>query len=76
MFFAYALLLVGHGLPFWLGTSLFVAAYVFVFRRFARMSGERMGSNRGDLVLAAVTGVATAVIVSVVFQKLFYVNLP
>jgi hypothetical protein len=33
MFFAYALLLVGHGLPFWLGTALFVTAYVFVFRR-------------------------------------------
>jgi hypothetical protein len=25
MFFAYALLLVGRGLPFWLGTALFVA---------------------------------------------------
>ena len=76
MFFAYALLLVGHGLPFWLGTSLFVAVYVYLFRRFARMSGERTGSNRGDLVLAVITGVATAGIVSVVFQELFYVNLP
>ena len=76
MFFAYAILLVGHGLPFWLGTSLFVAAYVYVFRRMDRLGGERTGTNRGDVVLAVVTGIATAAIVSVVFQELFYVNLP
>ena len=42
MFFVYALLLVGHGLPFWLGTALFVAAYVFVFRRAERMLSSSM----------------------------------
>ena len=76
MFFIYALLLVGHGLPFWLGTALFVTAFVFTFRRADRMSGDATGSNRGDAVLAITCGVATAVIVTLVFEQLFFVRLP
>jgi putative tricarboxylic transport membrane protein len=76
MFFAYAILLVGHGFPFWLGTALFVTIYVFVFRRADRMAGARSGSTRGDVTLALISGVATAAVVSVVFEKLFFVRLP
>jgi hypothetical protein len=76
MFFAYALLLVGRGLPFWLGTALFVAAFVFVFRRADRMSGDAAGSTRGDVILAIACGVATAAIVTMVFEQLFFVRLP
>jgi putative tricarboxylic transport membrane protein len=76
MFFAYALLLVGRGLPFWLGTALFVAAFVFVFRRADRMSGDTTGTHRSDAILAITCGVATAVIVTLVFEQLFYVRLP
>ena len=76
MFFAYALLLVGRGLPFWLGTALFVTAYVFVFRRADRLAGRRAGSTRGDIVLALACGIATAVVVSIVFEQLFFVRLP
>jgi len=76
MFFIYALLLVGRGLPFWLGTALFVTCYVFVFRRADRMSGASSGTPRGDAILAVVCGVATAVIVSLVFEQLFFVRLP
>ena len=76
MFFAYALLLVGHGLPFWLGTALFVTTYVYVFRRADRLAGGRSGTSRGDVVLALTCGIATAVVVSLVFEKLFFVRLP
>jgi len=76
MFFAYALLLVGRGLPFWLGTALFVTAFVFVFRRADRLSGAAAGSNRADALLAIICGVATAIIVTLVFEKLFFVRLP
>lgn len=76
MFFAYAILLVGHGLPFWLGTALFVSVYVFVFRRADRLSGGRTGTARGDAILAIVCGVTTALVVSLVFEKLFFVRLP
>ena len=43
MFFVYSLLLVGRGLPFWLGTGLFVTAFVWVFRRADRASGAGAG---------------------------------
>ncbi len=76
LFFVYALLLVGRGLPFWLGTALFVTTYVFLFRRAERQSGARTGSDRSDAVLALVCGIATAAIVTVVFEELFYVRLP
>jgi len=76
MFFIYALLLVGRGLPFWLGTSVFVTAFVFTFRRADRMSGAAAGTDRGDAILAIICGVATAVVVPLVFEQLFYVRLP
>jgi len=76
MFFIYALLLVGRGLPFWLGTALFVTAFVFTFRRADRMSGAATGTNRGDAILAIVCGVATAVVIPLVFEQLFFVRLP
>ncbi len=76
LFFAYALLLVGHGLPFWVGTTLFVTVYVFLFRRAERMAGARAGSTRGDAALALACGIGTAVLVTLVFEKLFYVRLP
>jgi hypothetical protein len=40
------------------------------------MAGQRTGSTRGDVVLALICGVATAVVVSLVFEKLFFVRLP
>jgi hypothetical protein len=76
MFFAYAVLLVGHGLPFWLGTFVFVTAYVFWFRRAARELGDGYGTTRGDVILALACGVATAAVVPLVFEKLFFVRLP
>ncbi len=76
MFAGYAILLVGHGLPFWLGTALFVTAYVFMFRRAARLAGERTGTTRGDATLALVCGITTSIVVSLVFEKLFFVRLP
>jgi putative tricarboxylic transport membrane protein len=76
MFFIYALLLVGRGLPFWLATALFVTAFVFTFRRADRMSGTATGTNRGDAILAIICGIATAVVIPLVFEQLFFVRLP
>lgn len=73
MFLVYALLLVGRGLPFWLGTALFVTAFVFVFQ----YSGRKVTGTvlRGFLVALA-CGVITAILVTLVFEQLFYVRLP
>ena len=75
MFFAYAVLLVGRGLPFWLGTSLFVTVYVLVFRRAHRADAVAASVWR-DLIFALTCGVSTAVAVAYVFEQLFYVRLP
>jgi putative tricarboxylic transport membrane protein len=73
LFFVYALLLVGRGLPFWLGTALFVTAFVFLFQRAQRIADGR--AARG-IVVALVCGGATAAAVTVVFEQLFLVRLP
>jgi len=79
MFLALALMLVyaagmlGHGVPFWLATFLFVTVFVAVFEY--PMRKERGQVPRG-LVMAAVYGAATTLLVTVVFEKVFYVRLP
>jgi hypothetical protein len=73
MFLIYALLLVGRGLPFWLGTGLFVAAFVFVFQFAGRKASGRVA--RGAAVALA-CGVLTAAAVTYLFEHLFYVRLP
>jgi hypothetical protein len=73
MFFVYALLLVGRGLPFWLGTALFVTAFVFLFQYAQRKAG---GSRVRGFAVALTCGVLTAIVVTVLFEQLFYVRLP
>jgi hypothetical protein len=73
MFFVYALLLVGRGLPFWLGTALFVTAFVFLFQYAKRKAA---GETARGFVVALACGVFTALAVTYVFEQLFYVRLP
>jgi hypothetical protein len=71
---AYALVLVGHGVPFWLATLLFVAAFIFFFDR-QRQHALGRGTAR-QLLLALVYGAGTSAVVSLAFQEVFYVRLP
>ncbi len=73
LFFVYALLLVGRGLPFWLGTALFVSLFVFLFQRSAR---KAQGTTVRGVAVALLCGIATAVSVTLVFEQLFFVRLP
>ena len=70
----YALGLVGTGLPFWLGTFAFVAAFIFIFDR-ARQT-ELKRSTAKQAVLALIYGAATSAVVSLAFEKIFLVRLP
>ena len=73
LFFVYALLLVGKGLPFWLGTSLFVTVFVYLFQ----LAQRRAAAQRvRGVVVALACGVLTALIVTLVFERIFYVRLP
>ena len=69
----YAAGLMGHGLPFWLATSIFVAVSIGVLQFAER--GARGQRWRG-LVFALVTGIATGVGTTFLFQDLFLVRLP
>ena len=70
----YSLVLVGHGLPFWLVTGAFVAAFIFGFDRGRQTALGR--STARQLLLALICGAATSAVVSLVFQDIFYVRLP
>lgn len=69
----YALGLVGSGLPFWLATAIFVAAFVFVFQFEDR---ERAGTLLRGAVVAVLFGLICGVAIYYVFQELFLVRLP
>lgn len=71
---AYALVLVGHGIPFWLATWLFVAGFIFWFDRGRQ---QELGRSTGrQALLALAYGAATSAIVTLAFQEIFYVRLP
>jgi hypothetical protein len=73
MFFVYAVLLVGRGLPFWLSTAAFVSAFVFIFQY---TLGRAAGNAARGLGVALACGVLTALVVTLLFEQLFYVRLP
>lgn len=70
----YALVLVGRGVPFWLGTFVFVASFIFIFDRERQTAMQR--STVKQAALALIYGAATSAIVSYSFEKIFLVRLP
>jgi hypothetical protein len=70
----YSLVLVGHGLPFWLATAVFVSGFIFVFDRARQRALGRPASRQALLALAC--GVVTSAVVSLAFEHVFYVRLP
>ena len=70
----YTVVLVGHGLPFWLVTGVFVTAFIFFFDRDRQTQLGR--STARQLLLALTCGVATSAVISLAFQEIFYVRLP
>ena len=71
----YGVVLVGHGLPFWLASALYVTVSILVLKRLSRDEAMRRLTPRSGL-MAVVIGVGSSVITSVVFQELFLVRLP
>ena len=71
----YAVVLVGHGLPFWLASALYVTLSNLILWRLSRDENERRLTPRAWLKALAI-GLGSGVITSVVFQELFLVRLP
>ena len=71
----YSVVLIGHGLPFWLASAIFVTGTILVMQRMSQDPEERRFTPR-LWAKALVIGVLSAVITHLVFQELFLVRLP
>ena len=71
----YGVVLVGHGIPFWLASSIYVTTAILVFRRLAANPEERRLTARAWLQ-ALVIGVTASVVTWLVFERVFLVRLP
>lgn len=71
----YAVVLVGHGLPFWLASVVYVTTSILVFRRMSPDPVERLFTTR-RVLQAGVIGVCASVVTWLVFEHLFLVRLP
>lgn len=67
--------LVGHGLPFWLAATVFIAVAIPVLQTPARRSAGRRLTLR-DVALPVLIGAGAGGLISVVFQTVFLVRLP
>lgn len=71
----FSVLLIGHGLPFWLASTLFVSTSILVLQHPERRVARRRLDARA-VAIAGVIGLAAGVIATLVFQDLFLVRLP
>ena len=71
----YGVVLIGHGLPFWLASSIYVTASILILQRLSRDPEQRRLSVR-RVTQAVVIALASSVITHLVFQELFLVRMP
>jgi uncharacterized membrane protein len=72
---AYSVVLIGHGLPYWLGSTIFVTGAILIMQRMNRDPEEKRLSPRLWLKAIAI-GVIASIVTQIVFQELFLVRLP
>ncbi len=71
----FSIVLVGHGLPFWVASSLFVTVSILVLQHPQRQAAGR-GLDARALGVAAFIGLAAGGAATLVFQRQFLVHLP
>jgi hypothetical protein len=71
----FSVVLIGHGMPFWIAASLFVTVSILVLQHPERQAAGR-GLDARALIVAAVIGVSAGGAATLVFQRLFLVHLP
>jgi hypothetical protein len=71
----YGVVLVGHGIPFWIASTVYVTVSILVFRRLSRDPAERRLDARAWM-RALLIGVLSSVITWLVFERVFLVRLP
>lgn len=71
----YTVVLLGRGLPFWIGAALYVAASIVLLQAPQRaLAGRSLAW--GDFGFASAVGIGSGVVIAYVFQELFLVRLP
>ena len=71
----YGVVLVGHGLPFWLASTIYVTGSILILQRLSHDPQARKLTLRA-IVIALAIGLGAAVVTHLVFQELFLVRLP
>jgi hypothetical protein len=71
----FGVVLVGHGLPFWVASAVYVTGSILILQHLSRDPEQRRLTQRA-VVKALVIGLCAAVITHLVFQELFLVRLP
>jgi hypothetical protein len=71
----YAVVLVGHGIPFWLASGIYVTGSILVLQRMSRDPSERRLTPKA-WAKALIIGFASSIITAVVFEELFLVRMP
>ena len=72
---AFGVVLVGHGLPFWLAAAIFVAAAILSLQhRESKSTGQEWSLRR--FLTAAAIGLGAGIAITIVFQEIFLVRLP
>ena len=72
---AYVVVLLGHGLPFWAGATIYVTASIVLLQAPQR-AAEGRGLTLREAAKALAIGLATGWIITWVFQDAFLVRLP
>jgi hypothetical protein len=72
---AYTVVLLGRGLPFWLGAAIYVTASIVLLQAPQRAAEGRRLSAR-EVIVALAIGLASGWIITWVFQDAFLVRLP
>lgn len=71
----FGVVLVGHGLPFWLAAAIFVSTAILSLQYQQRKSSGQKPSAR-MVVTAVAIGLGAGIIITIVFQEIFLVRLP
>ena len=71
----FSVVLVGHGIPFWVASAIFVVASILLLQRPQRIEAGR-SLNARDVVFSLAVGLISGLLITFVFQDLFLVRLP
>lgn len=71
----YGIVLIGHGLPFWLASTIYVTASILIMQRMSRDPAQRRQTPRA-WAKALTIGLISSVVTHLVFQEFFLVRMP